>query len=88
AIGYDGLGYITPHEKVIAVARRAGEPFVGPSVESAKQHRYPLARPLLIYSAGQPTGQIAAYLDWITSAPGQAIVERLGFVPIGKPNAG
>jgi phosphate transport system substrate-binding protein len=88
AIGYDGLGYVTPHEKVVAVARRAGEPFVEPSVESAKQHRYPLSRPLLIYSAGEPTGEIGAYLDWITSPAGQAIVEQLGFVPIAQPQEG
>ena len=88
AIGYDGLGYITSGEKVVAVARRAGEPFVEPSVESAMQHRYPLSRPLLIYSAGEPTGEIGAYLDWITSPAGQAIVEQLGFVPIEQPQEG
>lgn len=88
AIGYDGLGYVTPHEKVLAVARRDGEAFVAPSVESAMSNRYPLSRPLLVYSAGQPTGEIADYLDWITSPAGQAIVERLGFVPTAKPKEG
>jgi phosphate transport system substrate-binding protein len=82
AIGYDGLGYVTAEEKVLPVARRAGEPFVRPSVESAKSGAYPLSRPLLMYSAGAPQGEIAAYLAWITSPPGQAIVERLGFIPI------
>jgi len=41
-----------------------------------------------MYSAGEPTGEIGAYLDWITSPTGQAIVERLGFVPIAQPQEG
>jgi phosphate transport system substrate-binding protein len=84
AIGYDGLGYVTDEEKPLAIARGPGEPFVHPSVETARRGAYALSRPLLIYSAGQPQGEIASYLDWITGPDGQAIVERLGFVPIGR----
>jgi len=35
-----------------------------------------------MYTSGQPTGIIREYLDWITSAEGQEIVEELGFVPL------
>ena len=82
AIGYDGLGYVTPDQKTIKVARRAGEPYVPPSIETVTEGSYPIARSLYMYTSGQPTGIIREYLDWITSAEGQEIVEELGFVPL------
>jgi len=82
AIGYDGLGYVTPDQKTIKVARNAGEPYVPPSIETVKDGSYPIARVLYMYTSGQPTGIIREYLDWITSAEGQEIVEELGFVPL------
>ena len=82
AIGYDGLGYVTPDQKTIKVARNAGEPYVPPSIETVKEGSYPIARVLYMYTSGQPTGIIREYLDWITSAEGQEIVEELGFVPL------
>ncbi len=82
-IGYDGLGYVDPeHEKVIAVAVDDESPFVMPSVETASAGEYPLARNLYMYTAGEPTGVIAEYLDWIYSPDGQQIVANLGFVPL------
>jgi phosphate transport system substrate-binding protein len=37
-----------------------------------------------MYTAGQPTGAVKAYLDWIVSSEAQVIVADLGFVPILK----
>jgi phosphate transport system substrate-binding protein len=82
AIGYDGLGYVTPDQKVVAVAPAAGEPYVEPSVETVKNGNYPIARALYIYTAGEPQGAIQAYLDWIVGPEGQAIVREQGFVPL------
>lgn len=83
AIGYDGLGYVDPeHEKILAVAENSQSPYVFPSVESALGGTYPLARNLYMYTAGEPTGSIADYLNWILSPAGQEIVIELGFVPI------
>lgn len=84
AIGYDGLGYVTEHEKLIAVARDAGSPFVLPSVQSGSDASYPIARGLYMYTAGEPTGEIAAYINWIVGPEGQQIVADLGFVPLPK----
>lgn len=87
AIGYDGLGYVDPdHEKIIAVAQDSNSAFVFPTVETALAGTYPLARDLYMYTAGEPTGAIADYLEWILSAAGQEIVTRLGFVPIESGN--
>ena len=82
AIGYDGLGYVTPDQETIKVARSAGEPYIPPSIETVKEGSYPIARVLYMYTSGQPTGIIREYLDWITGAEGQEIVEELGFVPL------
>ena len=84
AIGYDGLGYIPSDLKKIAVARQAGGSFVLPSVASVNDKSYPIARDLYMYTAGQPSGAVKAYLDWIVSPEAQAIVVSLGFVPILK----
>jgi len=81
AIGYDGLGYVTPDQKVLAVARDAKSPFVRPSVETVNADTYPISRPLYIYAARPPTGQVKAYLDWILG-DGQALITELGFVPL------
>ena len=82
AIGYDGLGYVTEHEKLIAVAQDASSPFILPSVQSGADGSYPIARGLYIYTAGEPTGIIAEYLAWIKGTAGQTIVADLGFVPL------
>ncbi|GAB4566662.1 MAG: phosphate ABC transporter substrate-binding protein [Anaerolineae bacterium] len=84
AIGYDGLGYVTPDQKVVAVAREAGGPYVLPSVETVNDGSYPISRPLYMYTAGEPTGHVKAYLDWILSEEGQSIVPELGFVPLKR----
>ena len=82
AIGYDGLGYVTDDQKVVAVAPVEGDPYVMPTVETVKDGSYPIARGLYIYTVGEPEGAIREYLDWILGAEGQTIVQELGFVPL------
>ncbi len=82
AIGYDGLGYVTSDQKTIRVARTADGPYVPPTIETVRDGTYPIARSLYMYTAGEPTGEVRAYLDWILGPEGQAIVGKLGFVPL------
>jgi phosphate transport system substrate-binding protein len=82
AIGYDGLGYVTPDQKTLAVAGGDGQPFVRPSIASVNDQTYPIARDLYMYTAGPPTGAVKAYLDWLLGPEAQAIVAELGFVPV------
>jgi phosphate transport system substrate-binding protein len=81
AIGYDGLGYVTHDQKMVAIAQDANDSYVLPSVESVNDGSYPISRPLFMYTAGEPTGQIKEYLDWILNE-GQVLVLELGFVPL------
>jgi phosphate transport system substrate-binding protein len=83
AIGYDGLGYVTEDMKVLAVAVSAAGPYVLPSVTTVNDSSYPIARDLYMYTPGEPTGTVKAYLDWVRlSTEAQTIVAQLGFVPV------
>lgn len=84
AIGYDGLGYVTPKVKTIAVAGKSGEAFVLPSKETAMNKTYPITRHLYMYTAFKPKGDIKTFLDFVVSEKGQKIVDELGFVPLSK----
>lgn len=82
AIGYDGLGYVPDDLKVIAIAETAEGKYVRPMVSTVNDKSYPIARDLYMYTAGEPTGEVEEYLDWILSPEAQDIVAELGFVPI------
>jgi len=83
AIGYDGLGYVTPEVKVVAVAPAGGTDFAYPTVETVNTLQYPIARELYMYTVGEPQGEVLEYLNWIMGDQAQSIVSQLGFVPIG-----
>jgi phosphate transport system substrate-binding protein len=42
---------------------------------------YPLSRPLVLATRGVPEGSLRAFLDFVMSPPGQALVART-FVPV------
>ena len=83
AIGYSGLAYANDHIKLACIATKDGEPCVMPSVATAVDRSYPIARPLFMYTAGQPTGATKEYLDWILSDEGQCIILDKGYAPRG-----
>lgn len=85
AIGYDGLGYITPEVKVLAVSAKDGSQPVIPSIETVNSNQYPISRDLYMYTPGEPKGAVKAYMDWVVTPEAQDIVKQLGFVPI-KPS--
>ena len=82
AIGYSGMGYATDHVKMLKIATTSEDTYYSPNLENVLAKSYPIARPLYMYSLGEPTGEAKAYLDWILSPEGQKIVQELGFVPL------
>jgi phosphate transport system substrate-binding protein len=84
ALGYSGLGYATPAVKVLKVAKKKGEPAVMPSIATVLDKSYPIARPMFMYTPGEPSGPVKKYLDWIHSDAGQKLVETTGYVPLPK----
>ncbi len=84
AIGYSGLAYATPHIGVPCVKKGTDQPCVTPTEESAMDGSYPIARPLFMYTPGEPQGAAKTYLDWIMSEDAQCIIMKLGYSPIRK----
>ncbi len=84
AIGYDGLGYVTPKVKTLAIAKKGGDAFVLPSKETATDNTYPIRRYLYMYTGFKPKGDVQAFIDFVLSEKGQKIVDELGFVPLEK----
>jgi phosphate transport system substrate-binding protein len=82
AIGYSGLAYATDHIKMACIAMAADQPCVSPSEETASDRSYPIARPLFMYTSGEPEGDIKTYLDWVVSDTGQCIIKKKGYAPL------
>lgn len=87
AIGYSGMGYATAGVKMLPLSKDGGRPVV-PTAEATLDRSYPIARPLYMYTVGQPSGATKRYLDWIHSPPGQRIVAAVGYVPLPPAEAG
>ena len=81
AIGYSGLAYATDEVKLACVVAEEGKDCVMPSTETALDGSYPIARPLFMYTSGQPSGHVKSYLDWILSETGQCIIADKGYAP-------
>ena len=82
AIFYPGLGYVTEEVKPLAIKRTADSTGVLPTVQTALNGTYPIARPLLFYTNGEPTGVIKDFIDYCLSPEGQEKVIEVGYVPL------
>jgi len=76
AIGYVGIGYLNKGVKAVTVNG------IEASAKNALDGKYPIARPLYMFTNGQPTGAVADYFKFVLSAEGQSIVKKQGFVPV------
>ncbi|MCU0726031.1 MAG: PstS family phosphate ABC transporter substrate-binding protein [Planctomycetes bacterium] len=82
AIGYSGLAYHTDEVRMIPIAKDDDSPAIIPCEKTALDQSYPIARPLFMYSRGQPEGEVKAYLDWILSDAGQRVIADRGYAPV------
>ena len=78
------MGYISAKQKVISVAFDEKSGFVAPTEDNVINGKYPISRPLFLYTKGEPQGGTKAFLDFALSGEGQAIVTEADFVPL-KP---
>jgi phosphate transport system substrate-binding protein len=81
-LGYSGMGYKIDKVNWLKVSNKKGEAGVEPGIEVARSGKYPISRKLYLYTAGEPSGEVKAYIDWILSKNGQKLVEKEGFVPL------
>lgn len=84
AIGYYGVGYSSPTQKILAIAKDKNSPYVLPTIENIMEGRYCISRPLLMYTNGEPKGLVKDFIDFILSGEGQDVVRQVDFVPLHK----
>ncbi len=85
-IAYAGNSYRTPQVKALALAEKAGGPFVALTRENVASRAYPLARSAYIYfapdtltgDAAKPDSKIREFLRYVLSRQGQEDVAREG----------
>jgi phosphate transport system substrate-binding protein len=81
AIGYGGAAY-AKGIKILKVKKDASSPGVLPELANVKDGSYALSRPLFFYLRNKPSGDIKAFVDWVLSPEGQAIVSKVGYFPV------
>ncbi len=79
-IGYGGAAY-AKGVKELKVVGKDGQAWA-PSAQNVKSGKYPLARPLFMYTRGSPKGEVKEFIDFCLSPAGQAIVTNVGYFPI------
>ncbi len=82
AIGYYGMGYISIKQKPIAVSKDEKSEYIVPSIENVINGKYPISRPLFLYTNSVPQGVVKKFVDFILSKEGQDIVLATDFVPV------
>jgi phosphate transport system substrate-binding protein len=55
---------------------------VPPTAETLAANLYPLTRTLFVVTASEPDGAPREFVQWLLAAPGQAVLEAHGFVPV------
>jgi len=81
AIGYVGLAYLNKSVKAIHVSFN-GKTFIAPSMKTAMDKTYPIIRPLFFYYDKKKEKSYLPLVNFVLSAEGQAIVEKVGYVPL------
>jgi phosphate transport system substrate-binding protein len=84
AIGYYGMGYISAKQKPVAIAKDEKSEYVEPTIENVINNKYPISRPLFIYTNGAPQGLVKKFVDFALSKEGQDIVLATDFVPVSR----
>ena len=84
AIGYSGMGYKIDEVKFVRIKKMDIDQAYLPTLENVVAGNYSLARPLHMYTLGQPSGHVKEYIDWILSPAGQEIVKKEGYVPVAS----
>jgi phosphate transport system substrate-binding protein len=82
AIGYYGMGYISPKQKAVFVAKDEKSEYEEPIISNVVSGKYPISRPLFIYTDGAPQGAVKKFIDYALSKEGQEIVLQTDFVPV------
>jgi phosphate transport system substrate-binding protein len=78
SIGYLSFGYLDSSVKTLSIDA------VAPTPENAANGTYPVVRPLNLVTNGEATGAVRAWIDFILSPDGQAVVVEEGYLPAAR----
>lgn len=84
AIGYYGMGYISKKQKPLSLAKDEKSEYETPTIENVINGKYPISRPLFLYTNGAPEGLVKKFVDFTLSKEGQDIVLATDFVPVNR----
>ena len=82
-IGYGGIAYLEGIH-AIKVKKDETSPSVAPSLKTAQDGTYPIARFLFFYTAGPAAGTARRFMDWVQGPEGQGVIEQVGYYPLPK----
>jgi phosphate transport system substrate-binding protein len=77
AIGFLSFGYLDSTTKALSIDG------VAATVSNAISGTYPIVRPLLFLTKGEPTGIVKEFIDFCLGYQGQSIAEEEGYIPVG-----
>ncbi|MFN2372045.1 MAG: PstS family phosphate ABC transporter substrate-binding protein [Candidatus Krumholzibacteriia bacterium] len=88
AIGYSGIGYITPDVRAVPLSDETGKvsEFVAAEAENAYSGDFPLSRFLYVYINHKPGSKLddlrAEFVRFVFSQQGQEVVVKDGYLPV------
>ena len=80
AIGMLSFAWINEDVKAVSLGDE-GKEFL-PTWEAVRQGSYPIIRKLNFVTAGEPEGEVKAFIDFVKGPQGQKIVADSGYIPI------
>jgi len=75
AIGFISFGYVDDSVRTLNIDG------VDATIDNVKSGNYPISRPLLLLTMGEPTGNVKKFIDYCLGPEGQEIVAQ-DYIPV------
>lgn len=77
-VAYISLGFVDSSVKALKLAG------IEATIDNVNSGKYPVQRVLWIFTNGQPSALEKTFIDYLTSAAGQKIVQEMGYIALYK----
>ncbi len=85
AVGVFDLGAIRAQNLPLKVLPFDGPP---PTLDHVRSGAYGFAKDLAFVTTDAPAPGVTGFMDWVASAEGRRLTERLGYVPVPRDDGG
>ncbi len=83
AIGFGSVELSsTDRARFLAIKPSSSAEAIAPTGDALRANTYTLVRPLYLYFAGPPNGDLLQFAQWVLSPEGQLVVESVGYFPL------